>query len=324
MNQRQGPVSGIGALLFLCAARGWADEALSGELIVFHAGSLSVPFKAVAAAFQHAHPGVRVQLEADGSRQCARKISELGKPCDVIAVSDYSVIETLLIPNHARWNIPFAGNEMIIAYTAASRQADHLTATNWPDVLLAPEVAFGRSDPNADPCGYRAVLTMKLAENHYRRPGLADQLVAKDQRHIRPKETDLLALLEAHEIDYVFLYRSVAEQHQLKYVTLPDEINFKSPALAKHYQSVALALLGKTPESTVVQRGELIQYGVTIPEKAPHPALALAFVQFLLQRENGLAIMERNGQRALIPAEIEQYDVIPEALRSFVRPVARP
>ena len=30
-------------------------------------------------------------------------------------------------------------------------------------------------------------------------------------------------LLETHTIDYIFLYRSVAQQHDLKYLLLPDE-----------------------------------------------------------------------------------------------------
>ncbi|HUW60166.1 MAG TPA: substrate-binding domain-containing protein [Candidatus Bathyarchaeia archaeon] len=68
----------------------WAtgDAAVSGEVMVFHAGSLSVPFKQIAEAFQKEYPSVRVLSEASGSRDCARKITELDRRCDVMAASD--------------------------------------------------------------------------------------------------------------------------------------------------------------------------------------------------------------------------------------------
>jgi molybdate/tungstate transport system substrate-binding protein len=183
--------------------------------MVFHAGSLAVPFKEVARAFNQVYPEVRVLLEAAGSRASARKISDLHREADVFASADHTVINTLLIPEHARWNIRFAANEMVIAYTDHSRRAGEISGDNWYRILLDKNVAYGRSDPNTDPCGYRTVLSSRLAEIHYTEPGLSERLLEKDRRHIRPKETDLLALLEVGEIDYFFIYRSVARQHGL-------------------------------------------------------------------------------------------------------------
>jgi len=292
-------------------------KALCGDLIVFHAGSLSVPFKAIADAFQEEHPGVRVLLEAAGSRACARKIADLGRPCDVFGSADYAVIDTLLIPDHADWCIRFATNEMSIVYSEASRRSDEITAANCFEILLLEDVAYGRSDPDLDPCGYRTVLTAKLAEQYYRRPGLAEELLAKDQRHIRPKETELLALLEAEAIDYIFLYRSVAQQHGLKCLLLPDAVNLKRPELTSHYKSVSVELTGKTPAETVTRYGEPMVYGVTIPHRTANPGAALAFVRFLLEQDRGRAIMESNGQPSVIPAVTPSYGRIPEALKQF-------
>ena len=188
------------------------SAAAGGELVIFHAGSLSVPFGEVSAEFEKAHPDISVKAEAAGSRMCARKISDLGRACDVMGSADYKVIANLLMGEHAEFNIRFALNEMAIAYTDESRGSGDITAENWYDILAKDDVAFGRSDPDMDPCGYRTLMVFQLAEKHYEVPGLAAGLQAKD-KHIRPKETDLLALLEAGEIDYVFIYRSVAAQH---------------------------------------------------------------------------------------------------------------
>ncbi len=294
-----------------------APSEISGELIVFHAGSLAVPFKEVATAFMKEYPNVRVLREAAGSRACARKISDLNRDCDVFGSADYTVINTLLIPDHTEWNIRFAANEMVIAYTEDSRRADEINGDNWHRILLEKNIAFGRSDPNADPCGYRTVLTSKLAAIHYDDPGLTSRLLAKDRRHIRPKETDLLALLEVGEIDYLFIYRSVARQHGLKWVELPDEINLKSHEMTEFYGKVSLELSGQTPGSVITKVGAPMVYGVTIPKGARNPEAALAFVEFLLKHDKGMAIMERNGQPSLVPALSNTYANIPATLKGF-------
>ena len=294
-----------------------APADIAGELMVFHAGSLAVPFREVAKAFSKEYPKVRVLTEAAGSRACARKISDLNRDCDVFGSADYTVIDNLLIPNHAKWNIRFAANEMVIAYTEQSRRAGEIDSGNWHRILLGENVAYGRSDPNTDPCGYRTVLTSKLAAIHYGDPGLAARLLGKDRRHIRPKETDLLALLEVGEIDYIFIYRSVARQHGLKWGTLPDEINLKSPEMKEIYRKVSVEISGQTLGSVITKMGAPMVYGITIPNNAPNPKAALAFVTFLLERDKGMAIMERNGQPSLVPTISDTYDDIPGPLKRF-------
>lgn len=291
---------------------------LSGNLVVFHAGSLSVPMKELSAAFKKEHPKVNFLMESAGSVECARKISELKKPCDVMVSADYLVIDRRLIPEHASWNIHFAVNEMTIVYRDKSRRSGEISATNWFQILLDKRVAFGRADPNSDPCGYRAVLSMKLAEKHYAVEGLAAKLLAKDTKYMRPKEVDLLALLESGSIDYIFLYRSVAEQHGLKRLILPDEVNLKSAALAGLYNSVSVQVTGKKPGEMIEQKGEPMVYGITVPKNARNPELAEAFVRFVVDEE-GRKIMERNGQPVIVPAGVTGLDKLPESLEPYVR-----
>ncbi|MHC4295639.1 MAG: extracellular solute-binding protein [Planctomycetota bacterium] len=288
-----------------------------GDLIVFHAGSLAVPFSRIAAAFNSEHPNVKVIREAGGSRLCARKIADLDRRCDVLAVADYTVIESLLTPEHTDWLIKFASNEMGIAYGEHSRMSGRIDERNWYEILARDDVAIGRSDPNSDPCGYRAVLTIKLAEKYYRAAGLAQRLGSKDRRYIRPKETDLLALLESGEVDYIFVYRSVAEQHGLKYLRLPDQINLGNPELADLYASVSVTISGKTPGSTITRIGEPMVYAVTIPSGAVNKDAAVAFLAFLLDENKGMAIMRRCGQGSLVPATTDTFEKIPEPLKKF-------
>ena len=315
----------LAAVGFLAAAimTNEKPSEVSGQLIIFHAGSLAVPFKQICDEFKRLHPKVEIVREAAGSRLCARKITDLHRCCDIIASADYTVIDTLLIPEYAEWNIQFASNEMVIAFREGAHRAEKISKDNWHDILLDKRVAFGRSDPDADPCGYRTVLMITLAERFCDRPGLTDKMLAKDRRYIRPKEVDLLALLEVGELDYIFIYRSVAEQYELEYLILPDEINLKKTEFADFYKSASIRLTGKKPGTFITKAGAPIIYGVSIPRNAPNRALALTFLAFLLDADKGGAILERNGQTIVVPAPTETFDKLPESLKVFALPAER-
>jgi molybdate/tungstate transport system substrate-binding protein len=287
------------------------------ELIIFHAGSLSVPFKQMKEKFEKENPGVEIFLESAGSVKCARKITDLNKPCDIMASADYKVIDNMLIPEFTDWNIRFAGNEMAIVYHDKSKYAEKINAHNWHQILMRDDVFFGRSDPHSDPCGYRAILTTQLAENYYNIAGLSEKMLAKDNEYIRPKEVDLLALLESNTIDYIFLYRSVAQQHKLNYVILPDSINLKNPDLADYYKNARTDITGKEPGTTITVTGEPMIYGITMLNEAPNKDLALKFIEFIFS-ETGAKIMEQNGQ-PLIKTKSNTYENIPETLKEFAK-----
>lgn len=294
------------------------DTIPKGQLVIFHAGSMAMPLKEIITAFNGIYPDVKILTEAAGSVACARKITDLNKICDVFISADYGVINTLLIPQYAEWNIKFAGNEMAIVYNEKSKYADKINSDNWHHVLLKDDVRYGRSDPNADPCGYRTVLTAKLSEKHYAKKGFASTLLEKHHKYIRPKEVDLLALLETGSVDYIFLYRSVAVQHNLQYIKLPDEINLKNDSLAELYAQVSIEINGSKPAEKEVVRGEPMAYGITIPKDAPNKKAALLFVKFMLS-EKGQDIMEKNGQHSLIPSISDTYNAIPEDLKKYAK-----
>jgi molybdate/tungstate transport system substrate-binding protein len=296
------------------------SDKISGDLIIFHAGSLSVPFKEIAAEFNKLYPDVKVLMESAGSVASARKITDLNRPCDILASSDYGVIDNMLIPKYADWNIKFVSNELSIVYQEKSRLAGQISSKNWFDILMKKEVAYGRADPNADPCGYRTVMSLQLAEKYYKKPGLAKMISDKDQNYIRPKEVDLIAILESGSIDYIFLYRSVAIQHHLKYITLPDEINLKNIDFAAQYATATLEINGKEPGKKEIIKGEPMVYSITMLSNAPNKPAAIKFLQFLLSREKGMKIMEKDGQSSVIPMATQNYDKLPKELKSFAKP----
>jgi len=303
------------ALLLLAGCGGGSQT-----LTIFHAGSLAVPLDEASDAFTEQNPDVTVQTEGGGSRTTIRKVTELGKKADIIGSADYLAIEELMLPDYADWYIIFATNEMVIAYTEDSKYQDEITDDNWHEILLRDGVEYGHSDPDADPCGYRTLMLWQLAEVYYGMPGLYQQLdEGCPENNVRPKSVELIALLQAGELDYAFEYRSVAMQHGLKYLSLPDEIDLSEFGLADYYAQAEVEVTGKEPGTTTTLTGAPIAYGVTIPKNAPHPELALSFLQFLLGPE-GQAIMGDCGQPPIAPAIASDRGKLPAGLKDFVQP----
>ncbi|MCX6261164.1 MAG: tungstate ABC transporter substrate-binding protein WtpA, partial [Bacteroidia bacterium] len=306
-------------LMFVLALTGCRNNSPGKQhtIIIFHAGSLSVPFKQLANEYEKRNPGTKILMEPAGSLVCARKITELKKPCDIIASADYLVIDELIVPQYASWSIRFATNEIVIAFQEKSKYSSEIDSSNWMDVLLRDDVTYARSDPDSDPCGYRSVITFKLAEKYYIMPGLANKLTSKNKDFIRPKEVDLVALVEVNAVDYMFQYKSVAIQHGLKYIKLPDYINLGDPAKNEVYNSVSLDVTGSTPGSKMTVKGDYINYSLSVLSGAVNKDDAVDFVSFLLSSE-GMEIFRKNGQDPIVPFSTEQPEMIPEKLKKYL------
>jgi molybdate/tungstate transport system substrate-binding protein len=304
----------IAALLAAC---GNSHSGRSKEIIVFHAGSLSVPLRQLKNEYEKKNPGIKILLEPAGSLVCARKITELNKPCDIMASADYFVINELLIPKYTTWSIRFATNEIVIAYHEKSRYSSEINGNNWFDILSKDDVIYSRSDPDSDPCGYRTVFTLMLAEKYYHNEGLTEKMVSKNKDFIRPKEVDLIALIESNAIDYMFQYKSVAIQHGLKFIELPDEINLSDPAKTNIYGSVSLDVTGSKPGTKMKVTGDYINYSTTVLENAPHKNEAIDFLCYMVSKD-GLEIFRKNGQEPIIPFSTDQPAKLPLKLLKYL------
>ena len=309
-----------------------------GVLKIFCAGSLKIPLEKVSELFKSEY-GVDARIEASGSVMAVRKVIDLGKPCDVLVLADYRLIPKFMVPKYASWYVAFASNEIVIAFTDKSKYANELLKdpSKWYEVLASPDVRYGFSDPNKDPCGYRAVGVIALASIYYGNSSILDELVLSKSNikvaevgnvtHIyvpaslevkaedlvvRPKSVDLIALLEAGALDYAFEYKSVAVQHGLKYIELPSQINLRYPEYKDFYGKVVVHILVGSDKENEIPMAPVI-YGVTIPKNSENPELGLKFIELLLSK--GGNIFESLGQPFLekpigygdVPKELLKY-----------------
>jgi len=294
----------------------WLGYLLPDYLTMFHAGSLSVPMQKAGEEFSHRYPRARIASEASGSVDAIRKITDLNRSCDVLAVADYDLIPKRMYDGHASWVIIFASNEMVIAYTDGSKYSNEISSTNWYEILSRADVTIGRSDPDCDPCGYRALMVFELASIYYSNPYINTTLWKHSNTVARPKSVELLALLESGQIDYAFEYKSVAVQHNLNYVELPNEINLSSWTMRDHYASVNVTI-SKGDEHMVIT-GAPILYGVTIPKNAQHVSEAMDFIKLMLSQD-GRNMIEECGQNSMYPAYTDDAARVPSELEELVK-----
>ena len=310
----------LGVAAFVSLPRAFAEP--KGTVVMFHAGSLSMPFAAMEKEFEARYPGVDLQREASGSQAAARKITDLHKPCDIMASADFKVIDKLLIPKYADWDIRFATNQMVLCYTDKSKYANKVNAKNWYEILQRKGVVWGHSDPNVDPCGYRALMVLQLAEKYYKKPGLNEKILAnRPLENVRPKSVELVSLLQTGNMDYAWEYLSVAVQHGLKYIVLPEKINLGNYKEDPFYSQAVVKVTGKKPGEYMEMKGESITYGITLLKDAPNREAALAFLEYMLDPKGGLKILKEQGQPPFVPCRVptvEMKSLLPAELSKLV------
>lgn len=262
---------------------------------------------------------MRVLRESSGSLEAARKLTELGKVPDVLAVADEAVLEALVEPAHAGWHAVFATNAMVLIRRPG---APALDSTTWVAGLLVPGRRIARAEPALDPNGYRTLMVLQLAELEAGEPGLAARLLAAmPPRYVRPKEAELTALVEAGEVDYAWSYRSIAVERGLPWVALGAAVDLSDPARADAYARAAVRLPGATVggADSIEFRGTPIAYAATVPRAAPNPEDALAFVRFLLSPEGQEAV----ASKGLVPVGTVRFggpEPPPAVVRGAVAP----
>ena len=287
------------------------------EVTVFCAASLHPVLSDTAARFAREQRDHTVSLQPSGSLVAARKLVELGMRADLVAVADADIIDRILAPGHATWNLLPVANEMVIAHRDHSPFTDRISTENWHELLLREEVRLGCTDPDTAPLGYRTLFAWQLFGQLANAPGLADRLRARCAReHVVPDENELGKLLQAQAIDYAFLYRSTADSHHLKVTALPPEANLSRPELFDRYQAASVEIRLSGNEKATV-RGKPIVYGLTIPNNARNRRGAVAFTAFLLGKQ-GRRAFERAGFRPLAPAPCRRCDRLPQPLRPLV------
>lgn len=272
--------------LVLVLACGGPD-ARQPPVTAFAAASLARPLRAITDAYRDRGEFL---VELGGSMELARRLTDVGRVPDVLLLADDDVVAALM-PQHLEWYVRFATSRLVLAYTARSRHAPDITADNWYQVATRPDVTIGRADSAIAPAGRHALGVLRRAGGYYADPSLSARLLERAAlRFVRPNASELAALLEAGEVDYILEYESVARQFGFRFVRFPGDL---SPA---------------------------VLYGAAVPRAAVNPEAGVAFVTFLLG-ESGRAVMREHAMEVLrIPVAVGEN--VPGSVADIVRTMA--
>ncbi|GAD52775.1 hypothetical protein MBEHAL_1535 [Halarchaeum acidiphilum MH1-52-1] len=286
----------------------------SGDVGVFHAGSLTAAFEDLQRGFTDQYDAT-VSQESAGSVRSTKKITQPPhKSADVLAVADFRLLRDDLLPTYGDWYAIFATNAMTLAYTDDSKHADEFTSDNWWNVLTRDDVSVAHSDPAVDPNGYRSLMSMDLGAIPFRGDALYDDSTAsalKDNAHVPASdEVDLLSQLESGKIDYAWEYQSTGATHDVRTLDLQSSVDLSkaTSAYADHYAKATVTAGGTT------YTGAPIAYGVSVPSTAEHADWGATWVSYML--DDGADVIAKDGFSALDAAVVPESaaDAVPDGV----------
>jgi molybdate/tungstate transport system substrate-binding protein len=306
------------------AVAGSNAAAAKGLVSVLYAGSLgSLMEKDVGPSFSRA-TGYGYQGEAKGSLLSANLIKEKLRTPDVFISADPNVNQLLMGKENGdlvRWYATIFGNEIVLGYNPMSRFAPELKQVGTDDTRLyeiIQEKGFilGRGDPELEPKGYRTLFLFDLAEKRYRQPGLA-QKVLNNPEHLTKiyPEEQLVARLEAGQLDAGIFYRNEVAEHRLPFIRFPRELNLSEPDLDPDYAAATYV----NPKGAKYI-GSAIVYSIAIPENAHNREGAIELVSFLLSDE-GRKIVEEHALRLIQPLVFGEADALPLPVQTALKKI---
>ncbi|NKE37033.1 solute-binding protein [Natronococcus sp. JC468] len=274
---------------------------------VLSAGSLSVVLEDhVGPAFE-ADTGIAYEGEYRGTNVVVRMVEEGSKRPDVVVGADVGLLRDRLYPDHADWDVAFAGNEVGIAYAPGTDLGTRLEGGEpWYEVLAdADDGELAISDPDLDPLGYRAAHLFELAEREHGLEGFRD--AALERAYREPNEPQLLSGIEAGNRACAVAYRNMAVDHDVPFLELPDAYNFGNPAYADRYARASY-VTDEGYETT----GSPAVYNATVRRGADRAEAGRRFLSALLENpglleERGLRVGESFPRtHGEVPEGIEQ------------------
>jgi molybdate transport system substrate-binding protein len=248
------------ALAFACGGGGDAGEpgSIKGTITVFAASSLADVFNEAGKQFEAKNPATRVTFNFGSSAALATQINE-GAPAGVFASANTAQMKVVIAKGNAADARLFATNTLVVVVARGNRSIEayrDLTRPGLKLVLAAKDVPVGQYA--------RDSLAAATAGGEYG-PAFSTHVLA----NLKSEEANVRAVLtkvQLGEADAGIVYRTDidAAAADVRQVEIPAKYNI------------------------------VAEYPVAVTTGSKRPALARAFVDYLLSAE-GQAILQKYG-----------------------------
>jgi molybdate/tungstate transport system substrate-binding protein len=270
-------------------------RAAGGTVNVFYAGSLTNVNENLVGPVFAAATGYTYQGKSAGSLAIANQIKGRIATPDVVEFADPTVNATLMGSangNYVSWFFTYARSELVIGFDPRSKYAKAFQQVQkhqlpWYRALLQHGLRLGRTDPNLDPKGYRALFMAGLAQHLY---------------HLKNFKRTVFGA----DLDAGVFYLSEVRDLGIPYISLPAQVNLGASNLSKLYATQQF-----TTDKGVKITGAPILYTITIPSTVKDVDGAQAFIRFVLGKRvrsvsarHGLLPLpiKATGDRSMVPA----------------------
>lgn len=294
--------------------------AASGTVNVYYAGSLvNLNENLVGPAFATG-TGYTYQGKGAGSGAIANQIKGRIATPDVVEFADPAVNATLIgnaNGSYESWYFTYATSKLVIGFDPKSPVAREFVevqkhALPFYKALQQKGLRFGRTDPNIDPKGYRAVWMAALAQKVYHLKGFKQKLLGDTENasQVFPEQV-LVARMLTGQVNAGVFYLSEVKDLGIPYISLPAQVNLGSTRYAKLYATQHF-----TTSAGQTVSGAPIQYTISIPTTVKNEAGAEAFVRFVLSaRVRAIAAahgllpfkVKVGGDRSAVPGSITHF-----------------
>ena len=269
----------------------FAQNCLAGEgtVKVLYAGSLvNLMERAVGPAFEK-QTGLRFEGYAAGSKKIANEIKGKLRRGDVFISASPKVDDALMgnaNGNQVTWYVTFAKSPLMIGYNPKSRFAHDFETKRWDEVLEAPGIRIGRTDPKLDPKGMFTLELMSKAAALYGKADLIEKTLGgpENPAQVLPEET-LVGRLQSGQLDAGFFYSTETADLNIPAVQPAPELGIQA------------------------------NYTLTVLTDAPNAAGAAKFVAFLMSAQ-GRDLLTAHGVDLVAPAITGDPQAIPAALKA--------
>lgn len=263
-------------LLFIFVFSGCSEKNLP-KITIFEAAGFA-PVTDIVIADAEKTLGLKIVTEASGTQVACRKLSELGRRCDILISADEKLFREL-VPDQTSFRLDFATDEIVLAFGQRAKFADDVEK-DWAMALFEKDVRLGRGDENLCPTGYRTLMVWQLQEKSANIAGFSDKLRSKSTKVV-DDVMHLAPLLKTGEIDYAFLYRSMCIAQDIRHIRLDKKINLGDMSTDYSAASVKLA-------SGKIVRGGPVIFSLSVPSNAENPISAYSFIIYLLTDKAGV------------------------------------
>lgn len=272
----------------------WLGGAAFGQRVqVAYAGSMTAVMNRGLGPAMRRDMRLRLEGRGQGAYGLAHLIVSGAIRPDIFISITPGPMRIVLRAGFARRARPIARTQLVIAYCPHSRFAETFLAgkTAWWQMLEAPGLRLGRTNPETDPQGRNFLLMLRAAGRRLGHPQLASTIAGPvlNRRQIFP-EAEVMARLQAGQLDVAAAYQTQPVALRLPYIRLPWPLNL-GPGSHRALAHVSMRLQGKT-----YQPGRLIFYAAVLA-RAPHPRRARKLLHWLLGPK-AQSILRRYGYDA--------------------------